>query len=657
MAKIALLIGVSNYESGLKLLPAAQRDVEAMQEILQHPEIGAFNEVNILKNPGLLEMRRAISKLFSNRVTEDLLLLYFSGHGLTDESGKFFFTNCQTEKQGNLDKATALEASFVHDLMDNCNSERQVIILDCCHSGAFPTGMIARNSGVIDFQQQLGGRGRVILTSSAATEYSFERQGEDLAIYTRYLVEGIKTGAADLNKDGFISVNELHDYVKNQVSHTVPSMRPERYVFQEGETILLAKVATNNPKQAYRKLVEQCSFNGEIHSTGRRILDRQSKKLKLSKREATAIEDEVLQPHQEHQHNLKEYEDCLLAEVKREFPLSDRAQRDLKILQRDLNLTDDEITNVTNRIIGNISSTPSLTTSSTTPILVVPPHLSLPLKYCTFDIINLDKSGNEIDRSLGQAYYFTEDLSCKAALEMVYIPEGIFLMGSPKTEIGQRPNEKPQHLVKMKSFLISRTPITQAQWKAVASLPRINQNILLDPSNFKGADRPVENISWYDAVEFCARLSQKSGREYRLPTEAQWEYACRARSTTPFHFGETLTPDIANYDGSFKYSSGSKGVNRRETTPVNNFQTANAFGLSDMHGNVWEWCLDHSRNNYDDMPNDGSAWLVTDSNKPRILRGGSWYNDPRDCRSAFRFDWEPDEKLDRIGFRVGFSAT
>ena len=200
MTKVALLIGVSEYKPGLNSLPAAVRDIEAMEGVLQHPDFGAFDEIRRLPNPGLLAMRSAIAELFGDRDTDDLVLLYFSGHGVTDEYGKFFLTNCDTQKKGRLNKATVVEAGFVHDLMENCDSERQVIILDCCHSGAFPEGMKARDAGsTIDFEQQLGGRGRIVLTSSAATEYSFEREGEDLAIYTRYLVEGIQTGAADLD--------------------------------------------------------------------------------------------------------------------------------------------------------------------------------------------------------------------------------------------------------------------------------------------------------------------------------------------------------------------------------------------------------------------------------------------------------------------------
>jgi hypothetical protein len=252
MAKIALLIGVSNYDSqDLKPLPAAARDVAAMQEVLQNPDLGEFDRVAVLPDPDLGQIQDAINSLFDDCQTDDLVLLYFSGHGITDEAGNFFFTNRTTRKtkQGRLNKGSATPASFVHDLMENCESDRLVIVLDCCHSGAFPTGMTARDAGMIDFSRQLGGKGRIILTSSAATEYSFERQGEELAVYTRYLVEGIRTGAADLDGDGAISVNELHDYVREQVRKAAPAMKPERYVFQEGEKILLAKSLGNPLKK------------------------------------------------------------------------------------------------------------------------------------------------------------------------------------------------------------------------------------------------------------------------------------------------------------------------------------------------------------------------------------------------------------------------
>jgi formylglycine-generating enzyme required for sulfatase activity len=157
-------------------------------------------------------------------------------------------------------------------------------------------------------------------------------------------------------------------------------------------------------------------------------------------------------------------------------------------------------------------------------------------------------------------------------------------------------------------------------------------------------------------VEFCSRLSRHTKRDYRLPTEAEWEYACRAGTTTPFHFGETITTDLANYDGDYTYGRGIKGVDRNETTPVGSFNAANAFGLSDMHGNVWEWCLDHWHNSYKDAPNDGSAWVDDNKNDDpeatRLLRGGSWLSSPRYCRSACRDNLRAGYQNNDIGFRV-----
>ena len=194
----------------------------------------------------------------------------------------------------------------------------------------------------------------------------------------------------------------------------------------------------------------------------------------------------------------------------------------------------------------------------------------------------------------------------------------------------------------------------------------MNREIDPDPSYFKGDDRPVEQVSWFEAVEFCDRLSHHTGRTYRLPSEAEWEYACRAGTTSPFHFGETITTDLANYRGtdepsfdwSGSYGRGPKGIYREETTPVGSFGIANAFGLYDMHGNVWEWCQDHWHDNYEGAPTDGSAWVdaVAEKGASRVLRGGSWYSYPAFCRSAVHPFNDPGYRFNSYGFRVVCSA-
>jgi formylglycine-generating enzyme required for sulfatase activity len=266
-------------------------------------------------------------------------------------------------------------------------------------------------------------------------------------------------------------------------------------------------------------------------------------------------------------------------------------------------------------------------------------------------------------------HYFAEPLHRSnlilKPLNMLLILGGTFDMGSPETEIDRFDSESPQHQVTVPSFFMSEFLIPQGYWLVVAdNMPQVDIPLEKSPSQLplKGEDRtihPVTDVNWFEAVEFCKRLSKHSGRTYRLPTEAEWEYACRAGTTTPFHFGETITTDLANYRGtdweeykwSGSYGRGTKGIYREQTTPVDAFPP-NQFGLYDLHGNVWEWCLDHRHDNYQGAPTDGSAWLSDNKNANRTLRGGSWYYNPRHCRSATRDDDTPDDRDDFIGFRV-----
>jgi formylglycine-generating enzyme required for sulfatase activity/tRNA A-37 threonylcarbamoyl transferase component Bud32 len=280
------------------------------------------------------------------------------------------------------------------------------------------------------------------------------------------------------------------------------------------------------------------------------------------------------------------------------------------------------------------------------------------------EVVTVNRAGKIISREQGQAKYLTEDFGNGLNLVMAEIPGGSFTMGSPKGEERSKDSERPQHQVTIQPFYMGKYPITQAQWQRVANLPQVNRKLKPNPSYFKGGNRPVERVSWYDAVEFCARLASVTQRAYSLPSEAQWEYACRAGTTTPFHFGETLTTDLANYNGEYTYGDGPKGRYREKTTEVGSFGVANAFGLYDMHGNVWEWCLDDWHSNYEGAPIDGSAWLDGNDNLSQregytVLRGGSWISNPDYCRSAYRnysIGAVRDYTDDVIGFRVACGA-
>ncbi len=323
-----------------------------------------------------------------------------------------------------------------------------------------------------------------------------------------------------------------------------------------------------------------------------------------------------------------------------------------------------------------------------------------------FETVFVNERGEIIETQQCQGYYFEEFLAEDVPpLVMVAIPEGEFIMGSPPEEKKRYDDEGPQHPVKVKPFFMAQTPITQGQWRIVAAMEQVGKELDPNPSNFKDDDHPVEEVSWYDAIEFCARLSRHTGKDYRLPSEAEWEYACRAvtsesswlteegepflteqgeqlltegepdirkSSYSPFHFGETLTTDLANYNGSV-YKNEPEGKSRGGTSPVKSFPP-NAFGLYDMHGLVWEWCLDPWHGSYENAPADSRVWdeenndnhyqkiadnikVLLSDERSRIRRGGSWFSSPRVCRSASRVVDYPDFRSFSYGFRVVCGAA
>jgi formylglycine-generating enzyme required for sulfatase activity len=256
----------------------------------------------------------------------------------------------------------------------------------------------------------------------------------------------------------------------------------------------------------------------------------------------------------------------------------------------------------------------------------------------------------QVDRQEVRVQVCDVDLGEGESLRLIQIPAGDFLRGSPANEPERSAAEGPQHRVRLGGFLLGQTPVTQAQWGVVARWPKLKPDLKPDPSGFKGARRPVEKVGWEQAMEFCHRLSQRTGLPFSLPSEAQWEYTCRAGTTTPFHFGATLTPELACYHGRNSYAKGPVGQFPVETTDVASFP-ANAWGLHDMHGSVWEWCLDTWHGSYEGAPTDGSPWL-TGTHSRKLLRGGSWSHYPRYCRSASRDLLQPVYAFGHVGFRV-----
>jgi len=360
MAKVALLIGVGNYEhpDDLKPLVSAPKDVAAMQRILLNAQMGEFSEVIPLIDPDPMQMQEAIETLYRDREKDDLVLLFFSGHGIKDDSGKLYFSTRVTRKtpKGELVKSTAVPARFVQEIMGNSRSRRQVMILDCCFSGAFDPALNAKDDGSVDLQN-LGAEGRVVLTSSSSTEYSFEQQGSELSIYTRFLVEGIETGAADRDNDGKVSVRELHEYATKKVQETAPKMNPKIIVLKdEGFDVVFAKAQITDPKLKYRKDAERYSMRGAISPAGRTLLNTQRVRLGLTLEETQEIEDQILQPFRDRLKHLEDYRLAFVAEVERQYPLTQETLDELKDLQEILGLREEDVTQIEQDVTAQIAN-------------------------------------------------------------------------------------------------------------------------------------------------------------------------------------------------------------------------------------------------------------------------------------------------------------
>ena len=246
----------------------------------------------------------------------------------------------------------------------------------------------------------------------------------------------------------------------------------------------------------------------------------------------------------------------------------------------------------------------------------------------------------EDEHGLWMAFHFQE---LRHVLR--WIEPGSFMMGSPEDEPERFDDETLHQVTLSEGFWLGATTVTQALWQAV-----MQEN----PSNFKGDERPVEQIIWEDVQKFMDQLNTAiPGLELVLPSEAQWEYACRAGTTTPFFFGENITTDQVNYDGNYPYAGGEKGEYRQETVDVKALP-CNDWGLYQMHGNVWEWCRDW----FGDYPTDPVIDPVgPPDGRDRVCRGGSWHDFAGLCRSAFRSWSVPDDRFYWLGFRLARGRT
>lgn len=591
MAKKALLIAVSEYKYGLEPLPITIDKVDIVRRALLNSEIDGFTEedIKILVNPNLQTMEEEIENLFLYPQINDLILLFFSGYCIKDSGGKLYLSTCTTRK------------SYTGDLI---------------RSSALAARILHESMNRSSSRRQI-----VILDS-----YSSGIQPE------------------------------------NSVSKNVDKANIQQSVTGKGQTIL-----TDDPPKSY-------------------LSESEASELSIYTRHLVEGMEEIIVDKDEDAYfyidDLNEYINKKLQETSPTIipQFSTIEFGNHKILQAKLPIDSLSINN-DNKNYGSEQKLVSLEQnnyqveqSQIEPSQTVFPEKSLTtvqtqsfefefatIAYVRSRFLGMGKTC-ELHRKRGTAEFFSLDLGDGVINEIVAIPGGQFMIGSPEWELERLDNEGPQQSIITKPFFMGKFPVTQAQWSRVATFPKVKIDLDPDPSYFKGVNRPVEKVSWKDAQEFCARLSLYTDMIIRLPTEAEWEYACRARTSTPFYFGETISMNLANYRGTdwadddieYKgsYAGGPKGKYRQQTTDVGIFP-ANPFGLYDMHGNVWEWCQDDWRENYDvtavdDIPNTSEY----DSTKRKVLRGGSWHSFPDSCRSASRLRGIPDSNPYHIGFRV-----
>jgi formylglycine-generating enzyme required for sulfatase activity/uncharacterized caspase-like protein len=620
----AITIGINKYDR-LQQLNYAKRDAQLMHDFLVNE--ASFEKVFFYSDdspdrngtstrPNRANLRGALRELEKQDPKKTLLgagdnfWFFFSGHGIR-HNNRDYLMPCDGDAEDI--EETAIPINYVTERLRQCGADNIVLILDACRNQSQKVGEGIGKQTVEEARQQ----GIISIFSCSPTEYSYEIPALQQGAFTRVLLDGLGI------QGKCATVERLNQYL---------SLRVPEIVRQH-----------HNGKQTPYIIAEPVNKSHLI----------------LVPRYATLADIATLK------------NDAYRAQVKRDFDLAKQLwirvlaaasgsdMEAIEALEEIARSRYDLTPQPPNpaREVGQGSKSSSSTREEekeSKPLSSQERGLErgLSLKTWKFEVVKVDGTGKITNRRNCEAKYLTEDLGNGITLEMVQIPGGTFTMGSSETEEGRYKSESPQHQVTVPSFFMGKFQVTQAQYQAVMGN---------NPANFKGEKRPVEQVSWDDAVEFCRKLSQKTvGRTYRLPSEAEWEYACRAGTTTPFYFGETITTDLANYRGTdweYKgtiypgnYGQAPKGKYREETTPVGSFPP-NTFGLYDMHGNVWEWCQDSWHDNYNGAPSDGRAWIDND-NDYWLLRGGSWYGNPWYCCCADRLFSTRAGSFYLVGFRV-----
>jgi|GEM_PF-336309 len=632
--RFALVVGVDEYQDEqISRLSGAGNDAKALADALVRYAGFPSDQVILLasdqpqqRQPNRGNILQYLSNLRGVVPDDGLLVFSFAGHGI-ERGGRGFLCPSDARIGGSIAllESTGVAVDTVREWIRETGVKQVLIILDACRND--PSGRGGEENRLTDsFARRFNFDVRNKEVTAFATLYAtdvghvaYEYKEKKQGYFTFMLVEGLKGGAA--NEKGEVTLGGLVKYLQEQV--------PKRVRLDMGQEKSQKPYATVGGYKA-DELVISITVRVAPAKPAASAFDPAAIELEFWNSTKNSADADDLKEY------LAKYPNGAFAGL---------ARNKIRAL---------EAAAKSNAVQPKTEGKPTATEPKSAPGGTPTPGAGLgglPLRSFEFDVVTVNSSGSETSRRKQQAQYCSEDIA-GVSLELVPIPAGTFLMGSTEFD-----NEKPPHQVTVGAFYMGKYEVTQAQWRAVASLPKVARDLNSDPSKFKGENLPVEQVSWDDAVEFCARLSRSTGRTYRLPTEAEWEYACRAGTTTPFAFGDTVSPQLVNYDGNYPYAQAAKGTYRETTTPVGFMGVANSFGLFDMHGNVWEWCLDYWHETYSGAPSDGRSWETAGDTRYRVLRGGSWNYVASLCRSALRNRVTPAYlRLSHFGFRVVVGA-
>ncbi|MEO0406660.1 MAG: SUMF1/EgtB/PvdO family nonheme iron enzyme [Cyanobacteria bacterium P01_A01_bin.135] len=658
----AIAIGINDYYN-LKPLRYAKRDAEAMRDFCLEdasfervyffaegaPPVETDRGPTLRSEPTIGNLERFLRVRFEREFLQagDNLWFFFAGHGKRHQ-GRDYLMPVDGDP-GNVGR-TGLAIRDISDRLRRCGADNVILMLDACR------GEDDRHGGQgIGVEKQ---QGVITIFSCSPNELSYEIEELQQGAFTYALLQGLRIQG----EGNCATVERLYQYLRYQVpelNRLYGQLRQTPYAIAEPATklhlILLPQQATLQDVLALKNDAYKAEDSGDL-SLAEQLWIRV---LAVSHSDLDAIagirrvdpSSKALSTHPTRLNRQQSlYEDSFCLSLF--FPIT-RSQYSLALVNRRRVL----------KIAGSLCAGIGVaalemrsfsTVNQLSDIQGFQPEEKIG-STVRFSTVTITEKGKILNVERKSANYRIERIEELFLMEMILIPAGVFTMSQQSDDETLRADTDQQSKAGMSDFEMSKYAVTQAQWQAVASLPRVQVFLDPRPSRFKGDELPVEQVSWYEAVEFCERLSKRTGRKYRLPSETEWEYACRARTMTPFHLGETITPDLANYNCLRAYRLGPTGEYRGRTTIVGKFPP-NDFGLYDMHGNVSEWCTNHWYDN-DHKPILGNEVLAEDRRSQRIIRGGSWLNYPEDCESSHRAGNFVNNRDYNVGFRVVCSIS